>query len=346
MKKIICSFLCLFICVTLSCEAKPYKFPKEQRKQYKIEIEQKLDIEKEKAKQEADKIYNQAFNLYQVFNRDKNHMKRNYEYFKKIESLTNEFNTIEFNIYLSLIDITEKYTPVKNQLPATGYAGELGYFIHPYFDKNKVNYDKLDEIISYNASTLRKIDSFRWEIYKYSHEYETKKINNFYEKNIAPKIKEEPGDLAILFQAKVPLKTNEYYWCRPQIVQIFEDGFLANVAPAATYFESVIFVQDPDSNKLLPDDCFSPYLPLKFTGRYFQYRTILGEHKTVPIFNVFIPANEKKQALPQIKETFYFAQKPIYKDIQQSMFWYINHITVFHNMRVIYYTGEPSFIWK
>lgn len=342
MKKIICSFLCLFICVTLSCEAKPYKFPKEQRKQYKIEIEQKLDIEKEKAKQEADKIYNQAFSLYQVFNQDKNHMKRNYEYFKKIESLTNEFNTIEFNIYLSLIDITEKYTPVKNQLPATGYAGELGYFIHPYFDKNKVNYNKLDEIISYNASTLRKIDSFRWEIYKYSHEYETKKINNFYNNVVVPYLETaEPVHLKDIQIKEKQFKTNVFYYGFVTVFQILPQGFLADSAPGQIYFNSIIYVEDKDSYKLLNGDNFNPFLPLKFTGRYFDYVTIFGEKRRVPVFKVFLPTYQNI-SIPKIAEPLYFAEKPEWKS--RTPHFNIEHIYLMNPRRG--YIGEIHPRWK
>ena len=104
MKKIICSFLCLFICVTLSCEAKPYKFPKEQRKQYKIEIEQKLDIEKEKAKQEADKIYNQAFNSSE-FDRIKKLVNLQDSVAKKLISA--------FSMYEGMCGLTEKMDTIE-----------------------------------------------------------------------------------------------------------------------------------------------------------------------------------------------------------------------------------------
>lgn len=342
-------FICLcYICVALSCiqcNATSLKIPKEHKKQYQAEIYEVINTNIGINRKKVDAASIKARNIYQAFLKDKNQMKRNFDFCNELKDLIGEISTAEFYLYLNLINTTDKYISIKNLMPATDYAGTLSDFIRPYMKKNKIDCTKIDEQIAYNQTKAQEIIDIKVKIYTYSRKYEETKAQNFYTKNIVPKLSmEEPENLINVFRLKAPLEVNKFYWCNPQIIQIFSQGFLADVAPGS-YFDTVIFVQDSNSNKLLLGDTFFICLPLKFTGKYLQYTTILGEYKNVPIFNVFIPAQVKKQILPQIKENFYFIQKPIYTDTQQSSFWGIEHIEVL-NERRIYYSGPPHYIWK
>jgi hypothetical protein len=174
----------------------------------------------------------------------------------------------------------------------------------------KIDCTKIDEQIAYNQTKVQEIIDIKVKIYTYSRKYEETKAQNFYKKNIETKLKSEPAE-AIMDSIVnfLPFQRNVLYIGHPVVIQIFQDGFLADFAPGEYQYQSVIFVQDKDSRKLLAGDYFDPFLPIKFTGRHFTYTNIYGERRVVPIFNVCL-STAKSQVLPQIKDTFYFVKKP------------------------------------
>lgn len=90
--------------------------------------------------------------------------------------------------------------------------------------------------------------------------------------------------------------------------------FLADTGVEYYNRHGVIYINANDSRRLLAGDWFEPYLPVKFTGRYFYYRNYYGETRKAPMFNIIFPISDNnKPPLPQITEKFYFASKPTYE---------------------------------
>ena len=312
------------------------KVPKENRKQYQAEMNKVIDNDIITIRKKVDEANAKAKNIYQAFLQDKNQMKRNYDFYNQLDNLGLEIGSVEFDLYLNLIKTTGKYLDIKNTVPATDYAGTLSDFIRPYMKKNKIDCAKIDKQIEYNRIKRQEIDNIRIKIYNYSLQYEETKAKNFYEKNVEPKVNNtQPQALMNTIMSFQPFRTNVFYYGNPVVIQIFQDGFLADLAPGQDQFQSVIFVQDRNSSRLLRGDYFDPFLPVKFTGRYFTYTNIYGERRVVPIFNVYLPTY-KKQSLPQIKETFYFAAKPHWDGSALNNHWAIDHISLLNERRLYY----------
>jgi hypothetical protein len=333
-------FICLcYICVALSCiqcNATSLKIPKEHKKQYQAEIYEVINTNIDINRKKVDAASIKARNIYQAFLKDKNQMKRNFDFCNELKDLIGEISTAEFYLYLNLINTTDKYISIKNLMPATDYAGTLSDFIRPYMKKNKIDCTKIDEQIAYNQTKVQEIIDIKVKIYTYSRKYEETKAQNFYKKNIETKLKSEPAE-AIMDSIVnfLPFQRNVLYIGHPVVIQIFQDGFLADFAPGEYQYQSVIFVQDKDSRKLLAGDYFDPFLPIKFTGRHFTYTNIYGERRVVPIFNVCL-STAKSQVLPQIKDTFYFVKKPHWDASAVNNPWAIDHIELLNERRLYY----------
>lgn len=136
-------------------EANKYKLPKE----YKIEIEKLIDEETLKTKNEIDKIFLEAQEKYiKVINNPKNMN-------LYMEFATNNYDsyifTPEFYLYSDLIEITKKYTNIKDEdIPPTDSSGELYNFLYPYFHNNNIDTEKLDQLSELSISKFKKIEHY------------------------------------------------------------------------------------------------------------------------------------------------------------------------------------------
>lgn len=85
-----------------------------------------------------------------------------------------------------------------------------------------------------------------------------------------------------------PLVKNVTYTAFSSVLQIFNNGFLADISRGNdTRMERfTIFIEANDANKLMAGDTFQPPLNLKFTGRYYNYKNFYGETMSVPIFYI------------------------------------------------------------
>lgn len=135
MKKVL---VLLFVLVfnALVCFADYKPIPADKSKQYKVEVESIINNEVPKAKKEVYKIFAQAQKAY------KN---------KSIDDLQTYIDFIgspEFNLHRKIIVITDKYVAIKNDVPATDFAGAYYDFLYPYYTDNNIDLTKMNELIN------------------------------------------------------------------------------------------------------------------------------------------------------------------------------------------------------
>ena len=155
-KKFLILFI-LIILIPLSCllfkKFDKYKLPR----QYKIEIQKVIDEETPKAKICIDKNFLIAQTEY-----SKIQNKYKEESVFLIEDCQRGIEVCEFNMISKLLDITQKYTDIKKEIPPTDFSGTLNDFIYPYFERNNINYKKLIELGEYSIYKINEIDNFSY----------------------------------------------------------------------------------------------------------------------------------------------------------------------------------------
>lgn len=345
MKKFITILVLSAVLCVNPCFAKAHKFVRAEQEAYINEVETLLANEIGKSKEEVNIWYLKANTIYAQFLKNKNQMKRNNDFVITLTLYEEDITSPEFDLYKKLIDITKKYdASLENEIPATDYAGSLYDILIPYFKKNNVNYDKLDELSNDIVVKTRKIEQFKTDIYDYSRKYEETKIDNFYNNVISPRLEATKlTNLFYILMYNARPQTGVTYFANAQVNQILSGGFLADLNPNQDNYNSVIFVKDSNSGKLLMGDVFYPFLPLKFTGQYFYYKNYYGESRKVPIMIVSFPSCTNN-TLPQIGETFYFTEKPHYSYNNEN--YCIKNIYVTNNRRAYYNHGNPYMKWK
>lgn len=297
------------------------EIPKEKRAEYKIAIEKIIADEVPKAKIEIDKTYNSAYKEYQIFLQDKNQMKRNSQYIIDLEGYSKGTESPEYYLYLKLIDKTGEYVNMREKVPNTDFIVDLAECIYPYLKKYKIsNTNELVDLSNYGEARAKAIDAFHKEIYDYSLKYEENKANNFYEMHVANKSIDLDNTLS--FRGYSALKTNVIYISKINVLQILDNGFLG-----ITYAGQgkTIYVLTNSSYRLSHGDILIPYLPVKYTGRYYTYKNLYGEYLKVPMFTEVLPLEYKKSmAYIKIGEPFYFAEKPEWSSTLQEVYIYNN----------------------
>lgn len=344
----------LFLCIQLSSFAADeiYKIPRKERKQYVADIEKIINDKYDDSVKDIQLKTQPIENIYKTFIDNENNMKVNKQLVDKLDVIYSEFDTAEFYLYSEIIDKTNKYVNYQLNIPATDYTGTLKYFIYPYLNKYKVNTEKLDNLSEITAKKSNAINKIKNEIIDFSTDYENKKVDKFYNKYIVPK--ESQLNVVEIWHDYLwkerAFKTNVLYWARPNIIQTFNDGFLADAsidsydAGYKTYL-----IEDKDSYKLDVNDNFERPFIIVFTGRYFPYITVLGQKKNVPVFRLFTENDLKAKISnpPKFNETLYFITKPDYTEYlkKQSERLLIRPITLFNNS--YYYVPNNMYrVWK
>ena len=131
-----------------------YKLPR----QYKIEIQKVIEDEAPKTKKEIDEIVEDV--------------KINVEKYKNNPSSLSDLDIINldltaelyiysplFNLYINLINITDKYSKEKSNLH-TDYIGALIEYMQPYIEKNKINDKKLIELSIYSNEQQKLVEHY------------------------------------------------------------------------------------------------------------------------------------------------------------------------------------------
>lgn len=340
MKKILLLFLIVILNANLCFAAT--KIPRSQVKEYKKDMTQVLnsilddkDRESLTYREYFTKVYDDELNWYEnIFIPDKNNMKRNYEFNNTINSKLGKINDIIITQWY------EQFKPVitKYNLEICSECDYNEYIIKYYLKKYQIPRTK--EFVKLKEDSriyVISICQVRDKIFNYSQEYETKKAENFYNKSVAPKLNSNsPLNIMVYLTQVGKFDTNQLYYGNPKVMQIVQGGFLADFAPYdySNYINTIVFVKASDAHKLKHGDYFEPYLPLKFTGQYYTYRTMVGERKTVPVFNIALKTN-KNVNIPEMGDKFYFIEKPNWKkqikDYSLDSLYVINERRIFDN---------------
>ena len=128
------------------CFAAYQPIPEDKSKQYKAEVEQIINEEVPKAKKEVYVIFAQAQKAY------KN---------KSIDDLQTYIDFIgspEFDLHKKIMVVTDKYVAIKNDVPATDFAGAYYDFLYPYYKDNNVDLTKMYELINLCGEKQKKIE--------------------------------------------------------------------------------------------------------------------------------------------------------------------------------------------
>lgn len=149
--------LMLFIlwCFALPCFAAYKPIPVDLSTQYKREVESVIKKQVPQAKQEVYQIFAQAQNYY----RNKDVMELN--------DIEIAIGSPEFHLYLKIINLTNKYVYIQNDIPATDYEGELYDFLYPYFIDNNVDLTILNELINLCGAKQKEIQEMIKSLSRY-----------------------------------------------------------------------------------------------------------------------------------------------------------------------------------
>ena len=114
-------------------------------KEYKNEINLLLEKEIPKSIKKIDKL------LIEIENEK--------EPLKKETLIDSGMNTILFDFYSELIEITQKYTNIKKDIPSTGFNIELILVLYPYLKANNTNIEKIKSFLDYSDIKETEINS-------------------------------------------------------------------------------------------------------------------------------------------------------------------------------------------
>ena len=71
------------------------------------------------------------------------------KYWVLVDDCVRGIDTADFKLHLSLIDITDKYVSVKENIPITGSSGTLFRYIEPYLKANNVDCSEIYQIFMF-----------------------------------------------------------------------------------------------------------------------------------------------------------------------------------------------------
>ncbi len=170
--------ICLFILFLQPAWAEYKPIPKELSIQYKNEVEQAI-------KTEFNNRYNRIKNYDYIISNKKPEL--------RYTSIDMGLQAEIFDFFMPLIDITDKYTNIKNDIPVTDFWFTLHEILIPYFNDNNIDIHLIDKLIKYSEKKeqilrnkfLTKNDFFRDYSYlntKICYNFRSLKYNKF--KNI------------------------------------------------------------------------------------------------------------------------------------------------------------------
>lgn len=129
-----------------------------QKTEYKKKIENKIHKEIPKIKKNIYKEFKKAEKIYNKKIKNKNEDVDKYIFI--MQDCQRGIETSDVLFIYSLIQITNNYINIKNDVPATDNAETLLEFIEPYFISNNINYSKINELKIYKIDKINKINFF------------------------------------------------------------------------------------------------------------------------------------------------------------------------------------------
>ena len=142
MKKILIAVLFIFFCLPVLAEYKP--IPKELSVQYKKEIEQLIKTQVPIAKKNIDNVFREV--------------EEEKDEYIKINIVEYGIESEIFYFYMKLIDVTEKYTKIKEFLPGGDSYGDLIEALNPYFNDNRIKASKIKSFLNYSNKKQKKLE--------------------------------------------------------------------------------------------------------------------------------------------------------------------------------------------
>ena len=125
--------LILFIALPAFSEYKPIN--KEYSLQYKNEIEKIIKKQVPASKEAINGIFLE--------------IEKEQNQYVKLVIIEQGINSILFDFYIELINITDKYTDIKKDIPATDWYGDLKNIIYPYLIDNNINVEDINALLKY-----------------------------------------------------------------------------------------------------------------------------------------------------------------------------------------------------
>ena len=142
MRNVISIFLFIFLCLPSFAEYKP--IPKELSAQYKKEIEQLIKTQVPIAKKNIDNVFREV--------------EEEKDEYIKINIVEYGIESEIFYFYMKLIDVTEKYTKIKEFLPGGDSYGDLIEALNPYFNDNRIKASKIKSFLNYSNKKQKKLE--------------------------------------------------------------------------------------------------------------------------------------------------------------------------------------------
>ena len=161
MKKLFILFVSfIFLCLPAFAEYKP--IPDNLKEQYKNEVEQTINNKYKTILKQIDNIHTDAKNKYLIVKKNKD----TYIDFAAANFDTAVFTPI-FDLLSDIISITQKYTDLEPNIPATDYTGALYDFLDPYFSDNNIDTSKIDNLSKYARKKQIKIEKYYEKAHKF-----------------------------------------------------------------------------------------------------------------------------------------------------------------------------------
>jgi hypothetical protein len=142
MKKIILLIFSFFIS-TCYIFASDNLIKSENQKQYRQEINNCIKKQVPISKKEINKV---IVNIQQEEN-----------IYIKNSLIDIGIESVLFNFYMQLIDITEKYVEIKKDIPSTDYYMVLKNTLSPYLNENNINTSKINSLLKYAEKKQKKL---------------------------------------------------------------------------------------------------------------------------------------------------------------------------------------------
>lgn len=136
------------------------EIPQNLKAKYKAEVENYIAQQLPIIIKNIDREYNRGITIYKNCLADKNKPANLEPYLTYLEGASGAIDSEEFHLYLGLIDITDKYTKIKQDLPIIDTAVELAIFVHPYLTENNIDLTNITKIVMYADKKISELEKY------------------------------------------------------------------------------------------------------------------------------------------------------------------------------------------
>ncbi len=128
-------FICITIFLCLPVFAKYQPIPQKYSIQYRNEINKTIKYQIPISKKNIIDVFKEIENEENIY--IKNYL------------IEQGINSIIFEFYTELINVTNKYVNIKNDIPPTDWYGDLEKILIPYLEDNNINKSKINSFINF-----------------------------------------------------------------------------------------------------------------------------------------------------------------------------------------------------